>query len=113
MKSKSWISCLGGVTIFLFLFEGGVHAGNVSSEDKLMKFSCTTNGAADGSINRYGDNSVSVLGDVMRVQIGDSVNNWNINGVGIYEVKLRGESLENARKLSELLCQPKKLKKTG
>lgn len=108
MKSKSWISCLGGVTIFLFLFEGGVHAGNVSSEDKLMKFSCTTNGAADGSINRYGDNSVSVLGDVMRVQIGDSVNNWNINGVGIYEVKLRGESLENARKLSELLCQPKK-----
>ncbi|WP_236078549.1 hypothetical protein [Paraburkholderia domus] len=72
-----------------------------------MQFSYTTNGGADGSINKYGNNEVSVSGDVLRVQIGDSDGNRNISGVGIYELKLNGENLESARQMAELLCSPK------
>ncbi|WP_232437299.1 hypothetical protein [Burkholderia ubonensis] len=75
-----------------------------------MKFSYTTNGAADGSINKYGNNEVSVSGDVLRVQIGDSDGDRNISGVGIYEMKLNGENLESARQMAELLCSPKDAK---
>ncbi|MGX6999638.1 hypothetical protein [Caballeronia sp. KNU42] len=72
-----------------------------------MKFSFTTNGAADGSINKYGNNSVSVSGDVLQVQIGDSANNRNISGVGIYKLRLANQNLESAKQLAELLCSPK------
>ncbi|MET3217207.1 UNVERIFIED_ORG: hypothetical protein ABIC48_004991 [Burkholderia territorii] len=72
-----------------------------------MQFSYTTNGAADGAGNAYGNNSVSVSGDMLQVQIGDSDGKRNINGVGIYEMKLNGENLEVAKQMAELLCSGK------
>ncbi|WP_244117613.1 hypothetical protein [Burkholderia contaminans] len=72
-----------------------------------MQFSYTTNGARDGSINKYGNNEISVSGDVLRVQIGDSDGNRNISGVGIYEMKLLNQNLDDARSLLELLCSEK------
>nr|WP_223965396.1 hypothetical protein [Burkholderia diffusa] len=72
-----------------------------------MQFAYTTNGGADGSINSYGNNEVSVSGDVLSVLIGDSDGNRNVSGVGIYEMKLSGENLEFARQMAELLCSPK------
>ncbi|WP_154677956.1 hypothetical protein [Paraburkholderia nodosa] len=71
-----------------------------------MQFAYTTNGAV-GSINRYGNNEVSVSGDVLTVQIGDSDGNRNISGVGIYQLKLSNQNLEDARQLAKLLCSPK------
>ncbi|WP_244106489.1 hypothetical protein [Burkholderia anthina] len=75
-----------------------------------MQFSYTTNGGADGGINAYGNNSVSVSKDVLQVQIGDSDGNRNVGGVGIYEMKLSGEDLKNAKKMSDLLCFQEKHK---
>lgn len=72
-----------------------------------MQFSYTTNGAADGSITKYGNNEISVSGDVLTVEIGDSDGDRNISGVGIYELKLLNRDLESAKKLAELLCSPK------
>ncbi|MEX3967357.1 hypothetical protein AB4Y42_34875 [Paraburkholderia sp. EG286B] len=72
-----------------------------------MHFAYTTNGAADGSINRYGNNEISVSGDVLTVQIGDSDNNRNISGVGIFQLKLSNKNLEDARQLAKLLCSQK------
>ncbi|WP_148094473.1 hypothetical protein, partial [Burkholderia contaminans] len=74
---------------------------------QAMQFSYTTNGGADGSINSYGNNEVSVSGDVLSVQIGDSAGNKNVHGIGAYKLKLQGENLESARKLAALLCSPK------
>ncbi|WP_249185087.1 hypothetical protein [Burkholderia cenocepacia] len=72
-----------------------------------MQFSYTTNGAADGAINAYGNNSVSVSGDMLQVQIGDSDGKRDINGVGIYEMRLNGDNLEVAKQMAELLCSAK------
>ncbi len=72
-----------------------------------MQFSYTTNGAADGNFNKYGNNEVSVSGDVLTVEIGDSDGDRNVSGVGIYELKLSNQNLENAKKLAKLLCSPK------
>ncbi|VWC51853.1 hypothetical protein [Burkholderia lata] len=107
MRSNSWISYLRNVALYLFLIGDGVRAENVSPENQVMQFSYTTNGAADGAINAYGNNSVSVSGDVMRVQIGDSDGDRNINGVGIYEMKLNGKNMETAKQIVELLCSSK------
>ncbi|WP_205788759.1 hypothetical protein [Burkholderia sp. Ac-20344] len=104
MKRNSWISYLRNVALYLFLFGDGVHAENVFPENQVMQFSYTTNGAADGAINAYGNNSISVSGDVLRVQIGDSDGDRNINGVGIYDIKLNGKNLETAKRMAELLC---------
>ncbi|WP_175766389.1 hypothetical protein [Burkholderia cenocepacia] len=106
MRLNSWICYLCRLALFLFLFGDGAHAENMKRENKLMKFGYTTNGAADGSINKYGNNSISVFGDFMSVQIGDSINDRNISGVGVYKMRLRGEDMKNARELAELLCFP-------
>ncbi|WP_322062741.1 hypothetical protein [Paraburkholderia sp. J63] len=71
-----------------------------------MQYSYTTNGAADGSFNAYGNNEITVSGDVLSVLIGDSDGDKNINGVGIYELKLLNKNLKDAQKLAELLCSP-------
>jgi hypothetical protein len=107
MTRSSLIKAWGRVALFLFLIGSNVHAETVNPENQVMHFSYTTNGAADGSINKYGNNEVSVSGDTLRVQIGDSDGNRNISGVGIYELKLQGQNLESARQLAELLCSPK------
>ncbi|WP_248295136.1 hypothetical protein [Paraburkholderia sp. UYCP14C] len=72
-----------------------------------MQFSYTTNGDADGSLNAYGNNEISVAEDVLTVQIGDSDDLRYMSGVGIFELKLLNQNLEDARKLAELLCSPK------
>ncbi|AOK18721.1 hypothetical protein WT26_22185 [Burkholderia cepacia] len=107
MTRKSWIAHFGYAAIFLSGLGNNVGAETVNAESQFMKFSYATNGAADGSINKYGNNEVSVSGDVLRVQIGDSDGNRNISGVGIYELNLNGENLESARQMAELLCSPK------
>ncbi|MFT4503283.1 hypothetical protein [Caballeronia sp. 15711] len=107
MTRKSWIAHFGYAALFLFVLGSNARAETVNAESQLMKFSYTTNGGADGSINKYGNNEVSVSGDVLRVQIGDSDGNRNISGVGIYKLKLNGENLESARQMAELLCSPK------
>ncbi|NML30086.1 hypothetical protein [Paraburkholderia antibiotica] len=107
MNRKPWIRRFGSAAIAFFVLGSNVHAETVNSENQAMQFSYTTNGAADGSINKYGNNEVSVSGDVLRVQIGDSDGDRNISGVGIYEMKLSGENLEFARQMAELLCSPK------
>jgi hypothetical protein len=107
MTRSPWIKFLGRATLLCFALGNNVHAAAVNPENQTMQFSYTTNGAADGSINKYGNNEVSVSGDVLRVQIGDSDGNRNISGVGIYELKLNGENLEFARQMAELLCSPK------
>ncbi|KWE89146.1 hypothetical protein WL80_17355 [Burkholderia ubonensis] len=110
MTRDRWINVLGCAALLCFAFGNGVHAETVNSENRAMQFSYTTNGAADGSINVYGNNEVSVSGDLLSVLIGDSDRNRNISGVGIYEMKLSGENLESARKLAGLLCSPKEPK---
>ncbi len=95
------------LAIFSVNLVGCENGGAMDMENHAMRFSYTTNGAADGSINKYGNNEVSVSGDVLSVQIGDSMDNRNINGIGIYKLKLQGENLESARRLAELLCSPK------
>jgi len=95
------------------MFASYVHAENVSAKDQEMQFAYTTNGAADGSINRYGNNEIAVSGDVMTVQIGDSDSNRNISGVGIYQLKLLNQNLEDARQLANLLCSPKDPNRAG
>jgi hypothetical protein len=107
MTRKSWVAYFGHVALFLFVLGSNARAETVNAESQLMKFSYTTNGGAGGSINKYGNNEVSVSGDVLRVQIGDSDGNRNISGVGIYKLKLNGENLESARQMAELLCSPK------
>ncbi|MBB3257602.1 hypothetical protein F4827_002467 [Paraburkholderia bannensis] len=72
-----------------------------------MQFAYTTNGVADGSMNTYGNNEISVSGDVLTVVIGDSDGNRNIHGVGIFELKLLNKNLESAKQLASLLCSPK------
>lgn len=72
-----------------------------------MQFAYTTNGAADGSMNTYGNNEISVSDDVLTVMIGDSEGNRNIPGIGIFELKLLNKDLEHARQLASLLCSPK------
>jgi hypothetical protein len=86
---------------------GCANGGTMDMENHAMQFSYTTNGGADGSANSYGNNEVTVSGNVLSVQIGDSSNNRNINEIGIYELKLQGENLESAKTLAELLCSPK------
>ncbi|CAB4046720.1 hypothetical protein [Paraburkholderia phenoliruptrix] len=71
-----------------------------------MQFSYTTNGASEGSINRYGDNSISVSDGMLTVEIGDSILKKNINGAGVFEMKLLNRDLEDAKKLADLLCSP-------
>jgi hypothetical protein len=90
-----------------FALVGCANGGAMDMENHTMQFSYTTNGGADGSINKYGNNEVSVSGDVLRIQIGDSDESRNINGVGIYELKLLGENMDSATQLAELLCSPK------
>jgi hypothetical protein len=107
MTRSSWIKFLGPAALLCFALGSNVHAEALNPENQTMKFSYTTNGAAGGSINTYGNNEVSVSGDVLRIQIGDSDGNMNISGVGIYELKLNGENLEAARRMAELLCSPK------
>ncbi|CAE6854035.1 hypothetical protein R70199_00484 [Paraburkholderia domus] len=107
MTRSPWIKLLGRAALLCFAFGSNVHAEAVNPENQTMQFSYTTNGGADGSINKYGNNEVSVSGDVLRVQIGDSDGNRNISGVGIYELKLQGENLESARKFAQLLCSQK------
>jgi hypothetical protein len=98
---------LSMLPIFPAFLVGCANVGAMNTENKAMQFSYTTNGGADGSINSYGNNEVSVSSDMLRVQIGDSDSNRNINGVGIYELKLQSEDLGSARKLAQLLCLPK------
>lgn len=107
MSRSSCRRYLEHVALVLCVLGCNVYAKAVNVENRIMQFSYTTNGAADGSINKYGNNAVSVSGDVLRVQIGDSDGDRNISGVGIYEMKLSGENLEFARQMSELLCSPK------
>ncbi|WP_250500186.1 hypothetical protein [Caballeronia sp. GAWG1-5s-s] len=107
MNHKRWTTHIAHLVIVLLLFLGHAYAATVKAENQFMQFSYTTNGAADGSINRFGNNEVSVSGDVLRVQIGDSLMDRNITGVGIYELKLQSEDLNAARKFAELLCSPK------
>ncbi|WP_025596638.1 hypothetical protein [Burkholderia sp. WSM2230] len=107
MTRSPWVKFLGRAALLCFTFGVNVHAVTVNPENRTMQFSYTTNGAADGSINTYGNNEVSVSGDVLRVQIGDSDGSRNISGVGIFELKLDGENLEAARQMAELLCSPK------
>ena len=107
MVRSPWIKMWGHATLCLFMLGSNVQAETVNSENQVMQFSYTTNGAADGSINTYGNNEISVSGDRVWVLIGDSDGNRNIAGVGIYELKLLNQNLENARKLAALLCSPK------
>jgi hypothetical protein len=107
MTRSPWINLLGRAALLCFVFGSNVHAQAVNPENQTMQFSHTTNGAADGSFNKYGNNEISVSGDMLWVQIGDSDNDRSINGVGIYEMKLLNQSLEDAEKLAELLCSPK------
>jgi hypothetical protein len=107
MTRSPWIKFLGRAALLCFALGNNVHAAAVNPENQTMQFSYTTNGAADGSINKYGNNEVSVSGDVLQVQIGDSDGNRNISGVGIYQLKLNGENLEAAKQMAELLCSPK------
>jgi hypothetical protein len=98
---------LGNAALSLLLIGNNAHAETVNAENKSMQFSYTTNGAADGSINTYGNNAISVSGDVLTVEIGDSDDNRNVSGVGIYKLKLSNQNREDARNLAELLCSPK------
>ncbi|CAE6852888.1 hypothetical protein R69927_07517 [Paraburkholderia domus] len=107
MMRNFWHIVLGVLTIVPVVLAGCVNAGTANRENQAMQFSYTTNGAADGSINTYGNNAISVSGDVLTVEIGDSDGNRNVSGVGIYESRLKGENLVSARKLGELLCSPK------
>ncbi|APA88506.1 hypothetical protein BJG93_24465 [Paraburkholderia sprentiae WSM5005] len=107
MNHNSWIRHLGHAALALYMLGSNAHAEAVNAENQSMQFSYTTNGAADGSINTYGNNSISVSGDTLRVQIGNSSLDRNINGVGIFELKLLNQNLEDAKKLAELLCSPK------
>lgn len=107
MTRNSWIKFLGYATLLYCAHGSNVQAEAVNPENQAMEFSYTTNGAAGGSINKYGNNEVSVSGDVLQVQIGDSSGSMGISGVGIYEMKLNGENLESARQIAELLCSPK------
>ena len=104
MMRSSRIPYLCGAVLCSFALGNVAQAETVSQENQTMQFSYTTNGGADGSINTYGNNSVSVSGNVLQVQIGDSEGSRNINGVGIYEMKLSNENLESARQMAELLC---------
>ncbi|MEM5404489.1 hypothetical protein [Paraburkholderia unamae] len=106
MARNPWINRLRYVAVYLSLIGSYAHAEAVNMEDQAMQFAYTTNGAV-GSINRYGNNEVSVSGDVMTVQIGDSDGNRNISGVGIYQLKLSNQNLEAATQLAKLLCTPK------
>ncbi|HTH61252.1 MAG TPA: hypothetical protein VL689_13965 [Paraburkholderia sp.] len=107
MNRNSWISHVLRAIFAFFALENEVYAEIVNPENRIMQFSYTTNGAADGSINKYGNNSVSVFKDILRVQIGDSDRDRNISGVGIYELRLIGENMDCARQMAELLCSPK------
>jgi hypothetical protein len=107
MRRNVWIRCFLYIAFVYFQVENNSNSENVSTEGRPMQFSYTTNGAAGISINKYGNNEVSVSGDLLRVQIGDSARNINIGGVGIYELKLSGANLESARQMAELLCSPK------
>lgn len=107
MTRSFWRITLGMLTIAPAVLAGCVNAEALNKENQAMQFSYTTNGATDGSINTYGNNEISVLGDVLRVQIGDSDGDRNISGVGIYEMKLLNQNLGDAKKLAELLCSPK------
>jgi hypothetical protein len=71
-----------------------------------MQFSYTTNGASEGSINSYGDNSISVSDGMLTVEVGDSILKKNISGAGVFEMKLMNRDLEDAKKLADLLCSP-------
>ncbi|MBP0607889.1 hypothetical protein J8I35_16275 [Burkholderia sp. CpTa8-5] len=86
---------------------GYANGGGVGMENDAMQFSYITNGGADGSINSYGNNEVAVSGDVLTVQIGDSVGSKDGIGIGVYKLNLQGKNLESARKLADLLCSPK------
>ncbi|MBW0445579.1 hypothetical protein [Paraburkholderia phenoliruptrix] len=107
MTNNRWIRFFGLAALLLSMLDKDGLAEVVNRENETMQFSYTTNGAAEGSMNTYGNNEVSVSGDVLQVEIGDSVNNRVINGVGIYELHLSGENLEAAKRMASLLCSPK------
>ena len=107
MTRDSWIKRLRHVAICLSLVGSYAHAETVEMGNQMMQFAYTTNGATDGSINNYGNNEISVSGDVLTVQIGDSDGNRNISGVGIYQLRLLNQNLEDAKQLAKLLCSPK------
>ena len=105
MNRDSWVGNLWRAALVILVLGNDAYAG-ATPDNQTMQFSYTTNGAV-GGINRYGNNAISVLGDLLRVEIGDSDGNMNMSGVGIYEMKLSGENLEAARQMAELLCSPK------
>ncbi|WP_175770905.1 hypothetical protein [Burkholderia ambifaria] len=107
MTRSSLIPYLRNGVVCLLLLGSAAHAETASLENQKMQFSYTTNGGADGSVNTYGNNSISVSEDVLQVQIGNSSRNRNIDGIGIYELKLGGESLDAAKQMVELLCPPR------
>jgi len=107
MNRSSWMKYIGYAALFLFVLGSNANADIKKAENRIMQFSYTTNGGGDGSINSYGNNEISVSGDVLSVQIGDSDNDRNVAGVGIYEMKLFDVNLESAKRLAELLCSPK------
>jgi hypothetical protein len=107
MTCKDVCRMLAVVLFFIF------HCANfarsaVIDEEGVVKFSIATTGGVDGSINNYGSNGISVSEDgVLLVGMGDTDHSNNINGVGLYEMRLSGESAEVARKLAHLLCSEK------
>lgn len=107
MIRNLWRIALSILAISPVVLVGCANSRAMDMENHAMQFSYTTNGGADGSINKYGNNEVSVSGDVLSVQIGDSVMNGNVSGVGIYKLKLQRKNLQSARNLAELLCSPK------
>jgi hypothetical protein len=97
------------VVILFFAFRGANFTrAAVIVEERAVQFSIATVGGVDGSVNSYGSNGISVSGDGMLfVGMGDTSNENHINGVGLYEMRLSGESAETARKLAGLLCVEK------
>jgi hypothetical protein len=110
MNRNRRVKQIGGVVIYLSLFACNAHVESARQESRSMQFSYTTNGAAEGGMNIYGNNEVSVSGDVLTVEVGDSDGDRNVSGVGIYELKLLNQNLEAAKSLAELLCSPEDLK---
>jgi hypothetical protein len=92
--------------VLALLVIGGAYDKNANAGIQSMQFSYTTNGASEGSINSYGDNSISVSDGVLTAEVGDSILKKNINGAGVFEMKLLNQDLVDARKLAELLCSP-------
>ncbi|WP_157662233.1 hypothetical protein [Burkholderia ubonensis] len=70
------------------------------SEMNMVSFGITTNGGGD-----YGNNEISVSEDGwLRVEVGDTVSNEKISGVGLYEARLDKESSGVVAEINHLLC---------